>query len=184
MENSGDIRCSGSVSSAHPCREMSPELERFMAILRRRPECRLQQPVRRSSESGRVRRVQSVLQLGSGVGVMQIADALSVARSKICRWAAVFMAFGDAAVAVFAKGRRHGVHSTAADASWINRGEGPFGIICRRAIKRGRSETQGNLSAESSSSPLNRTPSSLSDTGWWLRSAARCCRWVKYLRES
>ena len=66
---------------------------------------RLQRIVQRSQDARPVRRAQVVLQLASGVGVTQVSDALSVARSTVYRWAEQFMALGETCLSVCRSGR-------------------------------------------------------------------------------
>ena len=66
---------------------------------------RLKRIVQRSRETRPVRRAQVVLQLASGVGVTQVFQALSVARSTVYRWAAQFMSAGEACLTTCASGR-------------------------------------------------------------------------------
>ncbi len=66
---------------------------------------RLQRVVQRGRDARPVRRAQVVLQLASGVSVTQVSEALSVARSTVYRWAAQFMAFGEACLSVCHSGR-------------------------------------------------------------------------------
>lgn len=74
--------------------------------LNRPQKRRLQRIVQRSQDARPVRRVQVVLQLASGVGVTEISDALSVARSTVYRWATQFMTLGEACLSACHSGRR------------------------------------------------------------------------------
>ena len=65
---------------------------------------RLKRIVQRSREARPVRRAQVMLQL-VGIGVTQVSDALSVARSTVYRWAAQFMSAGEACLTTCASGR-------------------------------------------------------------------------------
>ena len=66
---------------------------------------RLKRVVQRGREARPVRRAQVVLQLASGVGVTQVSDALSVARSTVYRWVAQFRALGEAWLTACDSGR-------------------------------------------------------------------------------
>ena len=57
--------------------------------LKRRQKRRLRRIVQRRRDSRPVRRAQVILQLASGIGVTQVCEALTVARSTVYRWAVV-----------------------------------------------------------------------------------------------
>ena len=56
---------------------------------------RLQRIIHRGPPARPVRRAQVLLQLASGVGITQVSEALSVARSTVYRWVAQFRALGE-----------------------------------------------------------------------------------------
>ena len=66
---------------------------------------RLQRVVQRHREARPVRRAQVVLQLAAGVGVTQVSEGLSVARSTVYRWVVQFRALGEAWLTACDSGR-------------------------------------------------------------------------------